>query len=303
MNQPELYQKRISKLFPKLTIESISVNQEGLLNDVVIVNRELVFRFAKTGFGFKDPFAEANVLHFLQNYITLPIPDPFYESHELLAYRLIPGKTLRRDVLLKLSELDQQTLADQLAQFFKELHGIPVGEASGREMPMADALMKYDGWVNVYRRIQEKVFPLLLPHVREWAAEHFESHLGDQRNFEYELRMVDTDISPYHILFDSQQRRITGIIDFGCAGLGDPAIDLGVIIYNYGETFLDRFYHVYPEAEAYLKRARFYAGAIEVRWLLTGIERNDPMWFAVHVGSAKDIKPSDHKSHKSSDLL
>ena len=293
MNEPGPYEKRIRELCPDLTIESISLNREGLLNDVVIVNSELVFRFAKTGFGFKDPLAEARVLHFLRNYITLQIPEPFLESQELLAYRLIPGETLRRDVLMKLAETDQQAIADQLAQFFKELHGIPLSDASAHEIPMADALMKYEGWLNVYGRIKEKVFPLLLPHLREWATEHFESYLSDKRNFEYELKVVDTDIPPYHILFDKQQKRISGIIDFGCAGLGDPAIDLGVIIYNYGESFLDRFYRVYPEAEAYLKRARFYAGAHEVRWLLTGIERNDPWWFAVHVGSAKDIRSAD----------
>ena len=290
MNEPVPYETRIRELFPELTIESISINSEGLLNDVVVVNGELVFRFAKTGFGFKDPLAEANVLRFLRKYITLRIPEPFYESHELLAYRLIPGQTLRRDQLMRLPETDQQAVADQLAEFFKQLHGIPLSDAAPHDIPMADALMKYDRWVNVFQRIQEKVFPLLLPHVRDWVAEHFESHLADKQNFEYELRMVDTDVPPYHILFDNEQKRISGIIDFGCAGLGDPAIDLGVIMYNYGESFLDRFYHVYPEAKSYLKRARFYAGAIEVRWLLTGIERNNPWWFAVHVGSAKDVK-------------
>lgn len=129
-----------------------------------------------------------------------------------------------------------------------------------------------------------------MPHVRDWATEHFESHLSERSNFEYELKMVDTDIPPYHIIFDGQEKRINGIIDFGCAGLGDPAIDFGVIIYNYGESLMSRFYKIYPEAETYLKRARFYAGAIEVRWLLTGIEKNDVWWFAVHVGSAKDMK-------------
>ena len=290
MNQLAPYENRIRELFPELTISSISINDEGLLNDVVVVNGELVFRFAKSGFGFKDPLEEAKVLHFLRNYITLPIPEPFYESHELLAYRLIPGQTLRRDLLIKLPESDQQAVADQLAQFFKQLHGISLSDVSAHEIPMADALMKYEGWVNVFRRIQEKVFPHLLPHLRDWATEHFEAHLADKGSFDYEVRMVDTDVPPYHILFDTQQKRVNGIIDFGCAGLGDPAIDLGVIIYNYGESFLDRFYQVYPEAEAYLKRARFYAGAHELRWLLTGIERNNPMWFAVHVGSAKDIK-------------
>ena len=290
MNDPADYSIRIRELFPDIAINTIKLNRDGLLNDVVIVNSEFVFRFAKPGFGVKDLVEEARVLHFLKKHITLRIPDPFYESKDLLAYRLIEGEVLRRDILLRLADTDQQAVADQLAQFFKELHGIPLSEISAHQIPIADALMKYEGWVNAYQRIREKVFPLLLPHVREWLTEHFESHLGDKRNFEYELRMVDADIPPYHILFDPTKKHISGIIDFGCAGLGDPAVDLGVILYNYGESFLDRFYHVYPAAEDFLKRARFYAGAQEARWVLTGIGRNEVMWFAVHLGSAKDMK-------------
>src|SRR3954462_8055390 len=126
MDQPGLYEQRIRELCPELTIESISLNREGLLNDVVVVNGELVFRFAKGGFGHKDLLEEANVLHLLQKHITLQIPTTFYESQEVLAYRLIPGETLRRDMLLRLAEDDQQAVADQLAQFFKVLHGIPL---------------------------------------------------------------------------------------------------------------------------------------------------------------------------------
>lgn len=290
MNELESYEKRIREICPELALENVTLNRTGLLNDIVIVNDELVFRFVKRDFGYKDPQDEANLLGFLNKYITLPIPTPFYQSPDALAYRLIHGETLRRDILMRLSEDDQQAVADQLAQFLKELHGVPINEVSGFELPKADALMKYDGWIEVYGRIQEKVFPFLMPHVREWATEHFESHLSERSNFEYKLKMVDTDIPPYHIIFDRKKKRISGIIDFGCAGLGDPAVDFGVIIYNYGESFMNRFYKVYAEAETYLKRARFYAGANEVRWLLTGIERNNIWWFAVHVGSAKDIK-------------
>jgi aminoglycoside 2''-phosphotransferase len=289
MNEVESYETRVRRIAPELTIESMSLNREGLMNDVVIVNGEVVFRFPKHEYSFKNLKNEARLLRLLRNYISLEIPSPLYESDDALAYRLIPGETLRRDVLLRLSEDEQQTVADQLAQFFRELHGVPVSGSSDFEIPPADALMKYEGWVDAYRRIRDKVFPLLMPHLRESVAEHFESHLADRSNFEYELKMVDTDIPPYHIMFDGRKKRVSGVIDFGCAGLGDPAIDFGVIIYNYGESLMNRFYKVYPEAEAYLKRARFYAGAHEVRWLLTGIERNDPWWFAVHVGSAKDM--------------
>jgi aminoglycoside 2''-phosphotransferase len=290
MNELASYETRIRELAPEVPINSVSLNRDGLLNDIVIVNSELLFRFPKVEYGLKHLRDEAKILRLLQNYVTLEVPSPLYESEDCLAYQMIPGETLRRDMLMKLPESDQQAVADQLAQFLKELNSVPVNQITDFEVPMADALMKYEGWVNAYERIREKVFPLLLPHLRESVTEHFESHLADRSNFEYELKMVDTDIPPYHILFDRQRRRINGVIDFGCAGLGDPAIDFGVLNYNYGETFVNRLYQVYPEAENYLKRARFYAGAHEVRWLLTGIEKNDAWWFAVHVGSAKDIK-------------
>lgn len=282
------YQARIRELAPELVQRSVVLNENGLVNDVVTVNGEFVFRFPKQGHAIRHLPVETALLRLLSNVISLPIPVPAFETDDCFGYRLIPGETLRRDMLLKLADDEQQVLADQLAQFLKELHGMPTGNAAF-EFPSADALMKYDGWVGVYDRIREKVFPLLMPHVREWATEHFESHLADRRNFEYEAKLVHTDLPPYHILFDRHRRRVNGIIDFGCAGLGDPAIDLGVLLYNYGASFVRRLYRVYPEAESYQPRARFYAGAHELRWLLTGIERNDPWWFAVHVGSAKDF--------------
>lgn len=290
MNELASYEERIREIAPELVIETIRLNREGLLNNIVIINDQLVFRFAKRDFGFKNLQEEASLLRLLRNYITLQIPEPFYATDDVLAYRLIPGEALRRDLLMKLTERDQQTIADQLAQFFKQLHGVPVSEIADFKIPMADALMKYEGWVKVYQRIQEKVFPLLQPHQREWATVCFESHLADKSNFEYELKMVDTDIPPYHIMFDSQKKRINGVIDFGCAGLGDPAIDFGVVIYHFGESFMDRLYKIYPETESYLKRARFYARAHELRWVLTGIDRNEIWWFAVHIGNAKDMK-------------
>ena len=289
MTELEHYRRRIHEIAPLVAIDSLSLNREGLLNDIVLVNDELVFRFPKGKYFYRRVREEAKMLRLLRRYITLATPMPVYEGEDFLAYRKLPGETLRRDQLMRLADSDQQMIADQLAQFFKELHGIPASEMESFEMPGADALMSYDGWTNAYERIQAKVFPLMLPHVRDWAREHFETHLSDRKNFEYEQKMVDTDIPPYHILFDAGGRRLTGVIDFGCAGVGDPAVDFGVILYNYGESFLKRFYKVYAEAESYLKRARFYAGAIEVRWVLTGIESGNPFWFTVHVGSAKEF--------------
>jgi aminoglycoside 2''-phosphotransferase len=285
MNKLEKYVELITEISPEIRPESLKLNEDGLLNDVVIVNQEYVFRFAKRDFYFKNLLDEARLLNYLQGFLTLEIPRPFYATDEVMAYRLIRGETLRRDRLLRLPDSDQQALADQLALFFKELHDVPL---TG-EIPTADVLVKYEGWLASYEKIREKVFPLLMPHVRDSVREHYENFLADEKNFRFEPKMVDTDVPPYHILFDRDATRINGIIDFGCAGAGDPAADFSVILYNYGEPFFRRFFKIYPEAEFFLKRARFYAGAIEVRWILTGIERKNHWWFAVHLGGAKDF--------------
>lgn len=288
MKKTESYRKRIGEILPGIGIETIELDNGGLMNDVAVVNGEFVFRFPKHECAFRHIETEARILGFLKDKITLAIPDPFYSGPDALAYRLIEGETLRRDILLKLPEAGRQNVADQLAQFFAELHGIDTSKA-GFEIPPADSLVKYEGWVNAYERVKEKVFPMLMPHVREFTREHFENFLNDPHNFEFEPKMVDTDIPPYHILFGRAEGKINGIIDFGCAGLGDPAADFSVIIYNYGEGVFRRMLKVYPSAEQYLERARFYAGAMEVRWILTGIERENNWWFAAHTSGAKDF--------------
>ena len=113
MNEIESYASRIRKVAPDIKIESISLNREGLMNDIVIVNGEVVFRFPKHEYSFKHLENEAQLLKLLRNYISLEIPMPLYESNDALAYRFIPGVTLRRDMLMRLPEDDQQAIADQ----------------------------------------------------------------------------------------------------------------------------------------------------------------------------------------------
>ena len=122
MNELSTYEERIRQLAPEVSVSSVSINREGLLNDVVIINGELVFRFPKQEYGLRHLKDEVRILRLLRNHITLDIPSPLYESDDCLAYRMIAGETLRRDMLMRLTEDDQQAIADQLAQFLKQLH-------------------------------------------------------------------------------------------------------------------------------------------------------------------------------------
>lgn len=109
--------------------------------------------------------------------------------------------------------------------------------------------------------------------------------------FEYIPALIHGDLAPYHILFDVKGQEISGILDFGVAGLGDPALDLGSLLSSYGESFVSHMGNAYPGLEGLLPRARFYAQSIELQWALLGLETGETFWFTTHLGGARDIHP------------
>jgi aminoglycoside 2''-phosphotransferase len=143
--------------------------------------------------------------------------------------------------------------------------------------------------MDIRARVEEKVYPLLLRNQITWADNLFNQALENPQYFEYSPALIHADLAPYHILYVSSNQEISGVLDFGVAGIGDPALDLGAIISNYGESFVRKLDTSYPGMDALLPRARFYAQAIELQWVLLGIETDDHFWFTAHLGGARDI--------------
>jgi aminoglycoside 2''-phosphotransferase len=144
--------------------------------------------------------------------------------------------------------------------------------------------------VEIRQKVEDKVYPLLMVHQVEWARHLFDGILADRSNFDYKPCLVHGDLGPYHILFDRRTSRIKGIIDFGVSGVGDPAIDFGNLLQVYGESFVSRLRRQYPESEHLMKRVRFYAQAIELERVLSGITSGETLWFLAHIGGARDIQ-------------
>ena len=128
--------ERIRQLKPDLQIRSIELNTEGLLNDVLIVNRELVFRFAKDYRAKAALESEAKLLQFLDRRLSLLIPQPFLVGDDVLVYPLVDGDALTRDALKEASDEGRMHLAEQLGRFLFELHGV-----AGRGDPANDLAM------------------------------------------------------------------------------------------------------------------------------------------------------------------
>ena len=146
------------------------------------------------------------------------------------------------------------------------------GGSVGGKLPVHDT---YRESADIYARIQEKLFGYMRTDAREWAAGHFEDFLDDVNNFTYEPVLKHGDFGPSNILFDKERQIVTGVIDFGSSGLGDPAYDFAGLLSGYGEGFVENCGDVYPEVEVFAGRIRFYQGTFSLLEALFGNENGD----------------------------
>lgn len=280
--------QRVQSIMPELEIQHFEINQEGLINDVAIVNQELVFRFAKTEKYAKILNDEMKILDIIRPRIELEVPTPIYRSQDSVVYPFLAGQSLLRETLLRLPGDVQTRTAEQLGKFLHDLH---TSEISGLDwkIPSTLAPVTQEKWLNIRQRVKEKIYPLLLKHQVQWAENLFDGVLSNPESFNYRQGLIHGDLAPYHILFDAEKNKITGVIDFGVAGIGDPASDIGSLVSSYGESFVSKMKSTYPNLDEYLPKARFYAQSIEIQWALLGLETGETFWFTAHLGGARDI--------------
>ncbi|QBD75512.1 aminoglycoside phosphotransferase family protein [Ktedonosporobacter rubrisoli] len=280
MDKPSTYIRAIHAAYPDFTIETVQLNQSGQFNDILVVNDESIFRFPKTPREAAKLVTETAILRSVQHHVTLPIPDPIYQSkqaasigHVFMGYRLLPGEPLWPETLPTLKDEEVQHLADQLATFLRQFHAIPV-EALEVELP---AFQGCEEWRELYNRFRSRLFPFMRAEARSLVTEQFENFLSDERNCHYAPTLVHGDFGRTNILYNAKTKSISGIIDFSEVRWGDPAVDFAAILSPvcYGEPFLERFSVHYPGIEAVLSRARFYVGTFALQEALFGLEDED----------------------------
>jgi aminoglycoside 2''-phosphotransferase len=292
-----VYQQEIARAEPELALETVETNNEGLVNNVLIINGRRVFRFPKHDWAIDHLRHEANCLALARKHLEMTLPHwSVYESeqlrHPFAAYDWIPGEALTRHTLLRLPLADQQAIAQQLGTFLHQLHTVPTTEVEKMEIRPSVTNRTMEKWQKLYDDVKEMLFPYLMTFARDWVEQHFAPVLTNPDFITCEPVFMNGDLGPYHLLYNPQTRRLNGVIDFGTAGLGDPATDLGCLIDQFGETFVRLMVPTYPDMAQHIERARFWAGTLELQWLLGGLRYPDePDWFMVHIGRARDVLP------------
>ena len=272
--------RHIKMKYPSLFIESVRTESGGQRSDVVVINNTTVFRFPRTTEGLDSLSTEVSILRTIRGRVALPTPDPTYDNlatrtvgTTFIGYPRLSGEPLRRDLLSALDDTTRFALAVQLARFLETLHNLPCAVRPG-DLPVQDG---HDHWADLYSRIRDKLFPLMGLQGRASVANHFEGYLAEPGNSLYQPVLRHGDFGPTNILFDSVLRTVSGIVDFGSAGVGDPALDLAGLMgpFGYGETFVQSIAESYSATWSFLRRARFYAGTFALQEALWGLEHGD----------------------------
>ena len=126
-SKPDALQ-RVLQVIPDLRVSSLRAGDDGLVNDVLIVNEELVFRFARDEVGRRAFEREARLLAFVRPRVSLQVPELIQEHQDCIVYRFIPGVPLDRGRLLAQDASTRKAVLEQLGTFLHELHGLR-GEA------------------------------------------------------------------------------------------------------------------------------------------------------------------------------
>ena len=258
----ERYLGLIRRHLPDFAAERAQLlHSSGQFNTVLCVNDEWIFRFPKSPDVAAELAQELQILPRLQGKLPFPIPNPQVEARDpvsgqllFMAYPLLPGEPLQRNLFAELEHDNSivKQLANDLATFLQALHGISPAalrlESRGEDARQA--------WAQIYDDVQEKLYAHMRADAQQAVSRNFKAALDDQSLWRFDVCLIHGDFGTGNILCGDG--RISGIIDFGFCGIGDPAQDLGALISSYGEPFVERVMGHYPALREGLRRARFY---------------------------------------------
>lgn len=261
------YMDFIKRDSPQIKITDMRFNlHDGKYNDIVIVNEGIVYKFAKYDWTVAFLANEANTIHFISDYVGMPLPKVQYLEQGISKYDFIPGVPLFRNEVLLLKDRDQDCVAEQIGTFLKQLHSIPLKTVQQNRIGEVTVDLTREGFLSEYENMQKKVYPYCDSYGKEYVKQIFTPMLENDDFLNFEPTLIHAGLTPRHFIYDRERRRLSGITGFGSAGIGDPAYDVSIILDNIGEAFVKRIGRYYSGIEDFIDRARFYSCVNGLKW-------------------------------------
>jgi aminoglycoside phosphotransferase (APT) family kinase protein len=271
----------IEEQFPALAPAKAVYHDEGQGSQAFEVAGAWLFRFPKRAAVEQALTVERALLPALAPHLGVPIPTfewvgrpsarfPFH----FVGYRKIAGASALHVDPARVAPAD---VAERLGSFLTKLHAFPVDEARRLGVPDADASRaparlaeQARPHLNIARRLAPDKLVQRCRALLDAGADP--SPLAP--------RLVHNHLSQGHILLADGGGAVTGVVDWGDAGIGDPASDFAGLYHWLGEPFVRAVLaHYRGEVDPGLVgRARLLAACLGLAHIGYGVETGRAGW-------------------------
>jgi aminoglycoside phosphotransferase (APT) family kinase protein len=265
----DLAARLIAEQFPDLAPVQLETLEKGWDNAAYCVNGSLIFRFPCRRSAAHLVERENAILPLLAPHLTLPVPIPIYIGRKSAhypfvfhGYARIPGRTATSR---RWTGTERSANAAPLARFLAGLHAVTVTEET-RDRAPGDEIGRSDPETAI-ARIDQRLAQLESAHIAlDYAAvREAAGRLRLTPAWPHPARWVHGDLYPRQILVDDEGA-VTGVIDWGDAHLGDPALDLSIAFTLVPGSARDSFREAYgpidPDTWARARLRALHYGAI-----------------------------------------
>lgn len=215
----------IARELPQLAGEPLSFLSEGW--DFLVYDLgDNILRWPQHQYGAEALAKELKLLPGLAPALPAPIPAPLHsaasrqDAPAFAVYRKVPGIALR-----DLGRRPSDDFGAQLGRFLKALHAFPVDQALNLGLKQRTRQEILQERLNHYEQLRRRVFPLISEEIRIYAEERFQESLDQFAFDESPLVTVHGDIDDRNVLVNPETGDLSGVIDFGDAGIGSSAAD------------------------------------------------------------------------------
>ena len=261
---------------PEFRGASVELLDEGWDFRVFEVDGRWMFRFPKREASIVKLNMERQLLPDLGEWVSLPVPSYEYlcESHEssigpFVGYRKLSGSGGDTSKIV-----DRHRVARQLGVFLSGLHTYPVDKAGGAGVPEARDLVGH--WRDKSRGQLRRLNGL---NVNLGLLRRYLEN-DTPVSFQGPPSLAHNDLWAEHILIDTCSGGVSGVIDWGDAVIGDPAIDFACLYTWYGKRWLENVLAHYTgtlDAEV-ISRSRYLATCVAIHCITLGRDLGRIQW-------------------------
>lgn len=253
----------LKSTFPNLEIKEVQANTNGWDNDILIVNKEIVFRFPKSADLLSKVLNERKILELLklkEPALDIPEYEYVYSGSMLkgVKYSFLNGQSLSEYPIKNLR--DNPENAKLIGEFLTKLHSINISDLNKTTL---ETLHTLQYWEELYNSVTNTIFPFLNDKQRKEINEVFTNFIELFPYLNYRKTIIHGDLTASNIIFDKRKKCVSAIIDFTDAQIGDAAFDFAGLYWSFGPEFTEDVLSWYrsPEtASAIYKRVKNFYG-------------------------------------------